>query len=102
MKAILGLLATGMLLTVTNLASAEPPENGDPGTGALLAKMNGILVPMPVVAMEVSLSISGPIVRGRLVQTFENPTAETLIAWPRRRSCDSTTRACCATRATTG
>ncbi len=80
MRTILGLLATGMLLTVTSVTSAEPPENGDPGTGALLAKMNGVLVPMPVVAMDVSLSISGPIVRGRVVQTFENPTAETLEA----------------------
>ncbi len=80
MRAILCLLATGILLTVTSATSAEPPENPDPGTGALLAKMNGVLVPMPVVAMEVSLSISGPIVRGRVVQTFTNPTAETLEA----------------------
>jgi len=80
MRAILGLLATGMLLTVTSVTSAEPPQTGGPGTGALLAKMNGILVPLPVVAMDVSLSISGPIVRGRVVQMFTNPTAETLEA----------------------
>src|SRR4029077_6589802 len=61
-------------------AAQEPPGGDNPGTGALLAKINGILIPMPVVSMEVTLSISGPIVRGRLVQSFENPTAETLEA----------------------
>jgi Ca-activated chloride channel family protein len=61
-------------------AAQELPGNDGPGTGALLARMNGILVPIPVVSMEVTLSISGPIVRGRLVQSFENPTDETLEA----------------------
>jgi Ca-activated chloride channel family protein len=58
----------------------EPPGNDNPGTGALLAKMNGVLVPMPVASMDVRLTVSGPIVRGRVVQTFENPTAEILDA----------------------
>jgi len=80
MRAILGLLATGMLMTATSVVLAESPVGEDPGTGALLARMNGLLVPMPVVAMDVSLSISGPIVRGRVVQTFTNPTAATLEA----------------------
>jgi Ca-activated chloride channel family protein len=61
-------------------AAQEPPGDDGPGTGALLARMNGILVPIPVVSMEVALSISGPIVRGRLVQSFENPTDEILEA----------------------
>jgi len=39
-----------------------------------------VLIPMPVVSMDVMLSVTGPIVRGHLVQTFENPTAETLDA----------------------
>jgi Ca-activated chloride channel family protein len=80
MRAILGWVVTGMLMTATSVALAETPEGGDPGTGALLAKMNGVLVPMPLASMQVTLAISGPIVRGRVVQTFENPTAETLDA----------------------
>jgi hypothetical protein len=43
--------------------------------GALLARRNGVLVPLPVASIDVTQSISGPIVRGRLVQSFENPTA---------------------------
>jgi hypothetical protein len=58
------------------VAAQEPPGNEPEGTGALLAKINGIVVPLPVVSMDVSLSISGPIVRGRLVQSFDNPTED--------------------------
>ena len=57
-------------------AATEPPGDERAGTGALLAKINGILVPLPVVSMDVSLSISGPIVRGRIVQSFDNPTED--------------------------
>jgi Ca-activated chloride channel family protein len=74
------LIAVAASIVAFGAAAQEPPGSDDPGTGALLAKMNGILVPIPVVAMEVTLSISGPIVRGRLVQSFENPTDETLEA----------------------
>lgn len=80
MRAFLGLVATGALMTAMGAASAQSPSTDSPGTGALFAKMNGVLVPLPVVSMDVALSISGPIVRGRLQQTFENPTAETLEA----------------------
>jgi Ca-activated chloride channel family protein len=72
--------AAASILCVFSAAAQEPPSVDDPGTGELLAKMNGRQVPLPVVSMDVSLSISGPIVRGRLVQTFENPTDETLEA----------------------
>jgi Ca-activated chloride channel family protein len=78
MRAILVALAASIV--TFGAAAQELPGNDGPGTGALLAKMNGILVPIPLVSMEVTLSISGPIVRGRLVQSFENPTAETLEA----------------------
>jgi len=61
-------------------AAAEPSAGDSPGTGVLLARINGILVPLPVVSMDVNLSISGPIVRGRLVQTFDNPTEDALEA----------------------
>jgi Ca-activated chloride channel family protein len=74
------LIAVAASIVALAAVAQEPPGNDGPGTGALLAKMNGILVPIPLVSMEVTLSISGPIVRGRLVQSFENPTDETLEA----------------------
>jgi Ca-activated chloride channel family protein len=74
------LIAMAASIVTLGAAAQEPRGNDGPGTGALLAKMNGILVPLPVVSMQVTLEISGPIVRGRLVQSFENPTAETLEA----------------------
>ena len=61
------------------LAVSLPPGD-DPGTGALLARIGGVVVPLPVDSMDVTLSISGPIVRGRVVQTFDNPTEDTLDA----------------------
>jgi Ca-activated chloride channel family protein len=79
-RSFAALIVVAATAVAIEAAAQEPPRNDGPGTGALLAKMNGLLVPMPVVSMEVTLSISGPIVRGRLVQTFENPTAETLEA----------------------
>jgi Ca-activated chloride channel family protein len=74
------LIAAAASIVPIGAAAQEAPGNADPGTGALLARMNGVLVPIPVVSMEVTLSISGPIVRGRLIQSFENPTEETLEA----------------------
>ena len=78
------LRATAFLIAVTaaiGLPSAQAqdtPAANDPGTGALLVKMNGMLVPVPARSTDVSLSIAGPIVRGRIVQTFTNPTPEPL------------------------
>ena len=74
------LFAVAASIVALGAAAQVPPGNDGPGTGALLVKMNGILVPLPVASMDVTLSISGPIVRGRLVQSFENPTDETLEA----------------------
>jgi len=71
----LSTLTLASMLSLTALAQEEPP-----GTGALLAKIDGALVPMPVVSMDVSLSVSGPIVRSRLTQRFENPTDQALEA----------------------
>jgi Ca-activated chloride channel family protein len=74
------LIATAATIAPIGVAAQAPPGNDRPGTGTLLARINSTLVPLPVVSMEVTLSISGPIVRGRLVQSFDNPTEETLEA----------------------
>ena len=60
------LIAATASIVPFGTAAQVPPENGDPGTGALLAKMNGVLIPLPVVSMDVTLSISGPIVRAAI------------------------------------
>ncbi|HEX4826421.1 MAG TPA: VIT domain-containing protein [Candidatus Polarisedimenticolaceae bacterium] len=74
----LAILAAASVLATG--AAAQAQQDDEPGTGALLAKLNGQLVPMPLARMEVALDVSGPIVRGHLRQTFQNPTAETLDA----------------------
>ncbi len=61
-------------------AAQQPPGEEPPGAGTLLATMNGMRVRLPVVSMDVSLSIAGPIVRSHLDQRFENPTDEALDA----------------------
>jgi Ca-activated chloride channel family protein len=72
------LIAVTAAIALSPAHAQEPPATNDPGTGALLVKMNGILVPVPALTTDVSLSIVGPMVRGRIVQTFTNPTAELL------------------------
>jgi Ca-activated chloride channel family protein len=79
-RSLVTLIAVLASIVASGAAAQEPPAVDDPGTGALLMKMNGALVPIPAVSMDVTLSIAGPLVRGRLVQTFENPTDETLEA----------------------
>jgi Ca-activated chloride channel family protein len=74
------LIAAAASILPIGAAALETPETAGLGTGELLAKMGGTPVPLPMVSMDVTLSISGPIVRGRLVQSFENPTDETLDA----------------------
>jgi Ca-activated chloride channel family protein len=74
------LIAAAASITQNGVAAQEAAGIAGPGSGALLARINGALVPLPVNTMDVTLSISGPIVRGRLVQTFDNPTEDVLEA----------------------
>jgi Ca-activated chloride channel family protein len=74
------LIAAAVSIVSVAAFAQEPPPSDSPGTGALLARINGVLVPLPVVSMDVTLSVAGPIVRGRLVQSFDNPTEDTLEA----------------------
>lgn len=78
-RAISIILAAASVLA-TGAAAQAAPDGDDPGTGALLAKMNGTLVAMPMVSMDVRLSVSGPMVRSHVQQAFSNPTDETLEA----------------------
>jgi Ca-activated chloride channel family protein len=79
MKSAMLIVAAAAIVSI-GAAAQEPRIDENPGTGELLARINGALVPMPVDSMDVTLSISGPIVRGRVVQTFDNPTEDTLEA----------------------
>ncbi len=80
MKKHMLLIAALLSIVHAPAGAQQPPEADSPGTGALLAKINGTLVPLPVDSMDVTLSISGPVVRGRLVQSFDNPTEDALDA----------------------
>jgi Ca-activated chloride channel family protein len=73
-------IAAAVSIAQNGAAAQEGAASAGPGSGELVARIGGALVPLPVNAMDVSLSISGPIVRGRLVQTFDNPTEDTLDA----------------------
>jgi len=70
-------LALASIALCSGLAAAE---TADPGTGALVVTFRGERIPLPPVAMEVDLSVTGPIVRARVSQTFANPTGETIDA----------------------
>ena len=67
--------ATAVLWTGLSVAQTEGP-----GTGELLATIDGRQVSLPPAAMGVDLEVTGPIVRARLTQTFSNPTGETIDA----------------------
>ena len=60
--------------------AAEPVDPSVAGSGALLWKSARGLVPLPVVDMQVDLSVTGLMVRGNLVQTFHNPTSQVIEA----------------------
>ena len=61
-------------------AAQDAPAPDDPGTGALLATTGGATIALPLAAMDVSLSVSGPLVHGIVSQQFTNPTGTPLDA----------------------
>ena len=67
--------AIAVLWTGLSVAQTEGP-----GTGELLATIDGRRVSLPPTAMGVDLEVTGPIVRARLTQTFTNPSRETIDA----------------------
>jgi Ca-activated chloride channel family protein len=62
------------------VAPLHPIELGEVGSGELLWRSESGLVPMPVVDIDVELSVTGIMVHGRLTQRFFNPTAEAVEA----------------------
>jgi Ca-activated chloride channel family protein len=74
------LLKTLILLSlIWNLgAPALAQEDDGPGTGELLWKTPGGLVPLPVLDLRVDLEITGILVHGTLTQSFRNPTSEVI------------------------
>ena len=70
-----------ILAAASVLTTGAVAQEGDrPGTGELLARIDGFEVPLPVTSMNVELWVSGPIVRAYVRQTFTNPTDEVLDA----------------------
>src|SRR5438034_2273655 len=55
-----------------------PVEAGAAGSGELLRKTPGGLVPLPVLDLRVSLEVTGILVHGALTQRFRNPTPEVI------------------------
>jgi len=55
-----------------------PVEAGAAGSGELLLKTPGGLVPLPVLDLQVRLEVTGILVHGTLTQTFRNPTSEVI------------------------
>src|SRR5437867_4536230 len=55
-----------------------PVEAGAAGSGELLRKTPGGLVPLPVLDLRVSLEVPGILVHGALTQRFRNPTPEAI------------------------
>lgn len=61
----------------TGAAAPEGPAGGnEPGTGALVAKAGGSLVPLPIVSMSADLAITGPMVRATVRQEFRNDASD--------------------------
>jgi Ca-activated chloride channel family protein len=54
--------------------AARPVDLDDIGGGELLWKRKSGLVPLPNVGTEVAIDIHGPLISGRVVQRFRNPT----------------------------
>jgi Ca-activated chloride channel family protein len=70
-----------ILAAASVLATGAVAQEGEtPGTGTLVATIDGFEVALPVASMSVELWVSGPIVRAFVQQTFTNPTDETLDA----------------------
>ncbi len=50
----------------------------DAGSGEMLRKTPGGLVPLPTLGLDVELDVTGIMVRGTVTQTFRNPTSEVI------------------------
>jgi Ca-activated chloride channel family protein len=74
-RPFLTLAAASVLVT-----GAVAQEAESPGTGTLLATIDGNEFSLPITSMDVELYVTGPIVRAYLRQTFTNPTHEVLDA----------------------
>ena len=70
---VLNLILAAASVLATGAVAHAATAGDDPGAGALLARIDGALVPMPIASMEADLQIAGPLVRGRVTQTFSNP-----------------------------
>lgn len=68
-----------LLLLSSPLLAAEDPL-ATLGAGDLLWRSPGGLAPLPALGSEVELTVTGPLVRGRLVQRFVNGTGRTIEA----------------------
>jgi len=74
-----------LLLGVAGASAAQTSERapaagrlGHVGAGELFWKSELGLVPLPVVALEAELTVSGIMLRGRITQRFDNPTDEVI------------------------
>jgi Ca-activated chloride channel homolog len=75
---ILILAAAPVLATGAAAAQEGPAGTDDPGTGILLARIGGALVPLPAISMSAELTVSGPMVRAVVRQSFRNDTLSPL------------------------
>ena len=62
-----------VLIAAASALFAGAAAQEDPGTGTLLATIEGERVALPVRSIEVSLDVTGTIVRGTIEQRFDNP-----------------------------
>jgi Ca-activated chloride channel family protein len=83
LAALAALAATGALPGARAQEHELPRTPVDPdsiGTGALLWRAPEGLIPLPVLATDVDLQVTGILVRGRLTQRFHNVTGELIEA----------------------
>lgn len=76
--ALLAILAAPVLVTGAAARASGPGD--DPGTGALVVRHGDRLEALPMASMSVELAVSGIMVRGKVAQSFTNPTGDTIDA----------------------
>ncbi len=66
------------ILAQEDTPATAPTRPTEAGTGELLRRTPGGLVPLPVLDLQVKLEVTGILVRGSVIQTFRNPTREVI------------------------
>src|SRR5262245_20631633 len=74
---LLAFAATPLAAADEPAPAAPPPE---PGTGAMYAKTDNGLVPLPTLSIDADVRVTGILVQGTLRQTFTNDTGGTIEA----------------------